>query len=885
MATASEFVYTIKAEYAGSTDMRRLSDDLNKISQIKSFEKLSGDIAKTEKALEEAKKKADELRSTMEKTGTATATNAFSKAESSVSKLTSSLERQKAELAGYDASLKKAGISATELAAAQAKLSASSYSKGNLLASEQLLGVRSFSTIKAEIASLNTAYNTLAASGTRSMKELAVAQEALKAKTRLLQAEMVAGNSRVTASAGLMSGAFGKIFVAAAALGFAANLVKIADQYTNINARLKLATSSTAEFESVQKSLFRTSQETGTSYETNAAAFSKLALAMKSANASSAEVLKINELVNKSLIVNGSATAEASAFILQFGQAMGSGVLQGDEFRSMMENNGYFAGMLAKALDTNIAGLRKMSKEGKLTSDVLRAAFPKMATEINAAFEKMPVTVGRSMEMLKNSFGRVLDEGNKAGQGTATFSGEIAKLSKKIDENAPKISKFFGELTKGAIYMAEQTAGAFDHVGNVIAMTSLVATGNAPLEMLTMSVKDFKKELDTVPTSVKKQIPAHEEVAAKTGPIYKAVTDEIKKQYETLADSVKRILDEISGKEKDLSAELREMGRSGMSGLGAWVDRKNEAEELAVAAKAAAEEADKLTKAGQGAAANEKWKEAVTLAEESKKAFKDLNTEVSEGDQLQISKAEALKVAMAGVKTSGELAIDILKQQRQYTIEAGQALNEMTGGELAKQLPDAAKKFEDITNKAKDLTDESKKFNDAWQAAWDGALVGGISAIDELERRLQDLTKDRTVTIHVKEESGGGASYDGYARGGNPFFGGLRGYGGGDRRLILVEDGEHVIRKEAVRQMGHDYFQRFNVGNFSKMPSINLSPQIYGKFAEGGPIGSGGSSIGGDTYNLSVQFPSNAASLSQRDMDRMAGQLMQSLQRMYNRRS
>jgi hypothetical protein len=48
MATASEFIYTIKAEYAGSQDMRKLTDDLNKISQIKSFEKLSRDIAKTD---------------------------------------------------------------------------------------------------------------------------------------------------------------------------------------------------------------------------------------------------------------------------------------------------------------------------------------------------------------------------------------------------------------------------------------------------------------------------------------------------------------------------------------------------------------------------------------------------------------------------------------------------------------------------------------------------------------------------------------------------------------------------------------------------------------------------------------------------------------------
>ncbi|MBU0665346.1 MAG: tape measure protein [Proteobacteria bacterium] len=252
------------------------------------------------------------------------------------------------------------------------------------------------------------------------------------------------------------------------------DVMMLADSYTLLDSRLALITDSASELTMVQDELFRISQETGTAYAANAATVSKLGIAMEAAGASSTELLAINELVNKSLIVSGASTAEQSSFLLQFGQAMGSGVLQGEEFRAMMEANSYFGSQLAKALDTDIAGLRKMSKEGKLTSDVLRGAFPKMATEINESFDKMPITIGRAMTMVQNSFGKVVSEANKSSDGTSEFASAIAGLSATIEQHKDILGGVFVGMAKGAEWAIRAAVG-------VVSTFQLVAAGSLAL--------------------------------------------------------------------------------------------------------------------------------------------------------------------------------------------------------------------------------------------------------------------------------------------------------------------------------------------------------------------------------------------------------------------
>lgn len=280
-----------------------------------------------------------------------------------------------------------------------------------------------------------------------------------------------------TQAAGKLSGAFGAlgaIISGVFTVQAAADVVMLADRYSQLDSKLKLVTDSSREFEQVQQGLYEMSQKTGTSYATNASSYASLGLALKQVGASSNELLAITEMVNKSMTVSGATSEETSSFMLQFKQALGSGVLQGEEFRAMMEANSYFGVTLAKALDTDIAGLRKMSAEGKLTTDVLRAAFPKMASEINSAFDKMPLSISRAVEQVKNAFGKVISEANSAADGTKGVAQAIKEMADIIEQNKDGLGSLFTGMIDGATWLTKHLA----NIGNSFAGWKAAQEGN-----------------------------------------------------------------------------------------------------------------------------------------------------------------------------------------------------------------------------------------------------------------------------------------------------------------------------------------------------------------------------------------------------------------------
>ena len=647
----------------------------------------------------------------------------------------------------------------------------------------------------------------------------------------------------------------------------------------------------------------------------------------------SEEILKINELVNKSLLVNGSNTEMASAFMMQFTQAMGSGVLQGDEFRSMMENNGYFAAKLAKALDTDITGLRKMSKAGELTSDVLRAAFPKMADEINAAFQKIPPTTDRALTVLRNAFYKIIDDSNSAGKGTTTIAEAIIELANTVEQNREEIvSLFVGVIqaipsvvsgiktVSGAISSLVSTSSQLGGPGalelgiigallfngrtgaaGILTMLSLLNnnlrsyglnignlktswdeygksvqnindvlsgkrdwnTGELKIDvskMLAASHTAFAEVKKTAEKTFDSVTDAADKSAGKQSNVTGKALDAMKKAYKDYADEVKRLQKDISDREQSLAEELREMGREGMSDHSAWHDREQEAEEYAAAAKKAAEEARMAFAAGDAVGGKSKAEEAVSLYDKAKDAAADLNREIKNGDQVEISQAENRKYALAMMEEYGRGAIAVQEELQKSLTKTAEELDKQSGGQLSKELPEIAKQFGEISGQAKDLTESAAEFNKAWSNAWDRATLGGKEAIAQLEKELKELTKDRHINIYVEEiekKAIGGVVHR-LARGGK-----LPGYGGGDRVKALLEPGEFVIRKEAVSKYGLAYLQALNAMRLNDpntvrarigglITSATSSSAGYQRFQQGGPVPANAPA---ETINVNLNFP------------------------------
>lgn len=161
-------------------------------------------------------------------------------------------------------------------------------------------------------------------------------------------------------------GGYASAMAGALAVG---NLIHQADSWNQVNARLKQASTSTEDFTVSQKALFEISQRTGTAFADNANLFSRSSASMREFGYSSSDVLGVTEALALGLQLSGAGGAEASSVITQFSQALGQGVLRGEEFNSVNENGDRVIRALATGMGVARKDLKAMADQGLLTID------------------------------------------------------------------------------------------------------------------------------------------------------------------------------------------------------------------------------------------------------------------------------------------------------------------------------------------------------------------------------------------------------------------------------------------------------------------------------------------------------------------------------------
>jgi tetratricopeptide (TPR) repeat protein len=345
--------------------------------------------------------------------------------------------------------------------------------------------------------------------------------------------------------------------------------------------------------------------------------------------------------------------------------------------------------------------------------------------------------------------------------------------------------------------------------------------------------KIYRQMFDDIGQGAKEAGGAHKKVAdsAKSSAsmqakAQKGATEAMKKAYKSYADTVKKLQDDIAGREQSLAEQLREMGRSGMSEMSAWKDRKAEAEEFAKSARKAEKAAEAAFAAGDTATGETKFKEAVEYYDKAKDAAADLNTEITAGDRVIQTQGQSLKIAKGLVEEYGRAGIDVEKKHAEAIKETARALDEKSGYALSTEMPEIAKAFEDLSINADELAQKSAEFNDKWNEAWDDFLKDGGDAIYDLDTKLSQLTKDKHIKVYVKEviekATGGSIGALRMAAGGGvqavrDMLGGghFPGFGGGDRRHVIAEDGEYMFDKFRVKDAGLDVVRAFHAGDYS----------------------------------------------------------------------
>nr|DAL71087.1 MAG TPA: Tail tape measure [Caudoviricetes sp.] len=189
-------------------------------------------------------------------------------------------------------------------------------------------------------------------------------------------------------------------FVSIQSIGKALN---ISDELVQTTSRLNMMNDGLQSIQELVNMVYAAAQDARGSFSEMADVVARFGNNAGDAFGSSEEVVAFADLIQKQMTIAGASTQEASNAMLQLSQALGSGVLRGDELNSIFEQAPNLIQSIADYLDVPIGQIREMASEGELSVDVVKAAIFASADEINAKFEEMPMTWGQIWQSMKNT--------------------------------------------------------------------------------------------------------------------------------------------------------------------------------------------------------------------------------------------------------------------------------------------------------------------------------------------------------------------------------------------------------------------------------------------------------------------------------------------------
>ncbi|MGB6079082.1 MAG: tape measure protein [Xanthobacteraceae bacterium] len=177
-------------------------------------------------------------------------------------------------------------------------------------------------------------------------------------------------------------------------------------------------------------------QDTRSGFSETADLYAKILRSTAGVADSEKEVAQATETVNKAFKAGGAAASEMSAGILQLSQGLGSGVLQGDELRSVRENAPLLAQAIADYFGTTVAGLKKLGEEGKLTSDKVFKAILSAKDRIDGAFNVTAQTISDAVTKVNNAFTQYIGQSDQGLGASGRLTAGLNALADNFDRVA-----------------------------------------------------------------------------------------------------------------------------------------------------------------------------------------------------------------------------------------------------------------------------------------------------------------------------------------------------------------------------------------------------------------------------------------------------------------
>lgn len=251
-----------------------------------------------------------------------------------------------------------------------------------------------------------------------------------KEKVKELNAELAKTENVAEQAAGGL-GKIGTLLAGFASVSFAKSMLDTADAMQSINSQVRQVVSSETEYLAVQRQLLDVANNTRASLESTASLYVSTSRALKDYGYTQQEILQFTEATNNAMTIGGVQAEQQAAALMQLSQALGSGVLQGDEFKSIAEAAPILLDTIAEYMGKSRAEIKKLGSEGQLTADVIFKAISGASEKFSEQAAKMPMTMGQALTVFSNNWQSMI---SKLLNDSGAMSG-IASIIKLIADN------------------------------------------------------------------------------------------------------------------------------------------------------------------------------------------------------------------------------------------------------------------------------------------------------------------------------------------------------------------------------------------------------------------------------------------------------------------
>ena len=284
-------------------------------------------------------------------------------------------------------------------------------------------------------------------------------------------------------------------------------VINYADSWTELQNRLKLVTESSVELNKATQAVYDIAQKTYQSLDATAQVYQRFADNADRLGLSQQKVAELTETVSKAVAISGASATAAQAALTQFGQALASGQLRGEELNSVMEQTPALAKAIADGMGVSVGELRKKAQDGEMTIEKVIQALERAADSVDKKFATSVTTVSQGFTNLQSAMTKFIGEANQGTGATQLFTTGMTTLADNLSLVAKVVEGIavtalvakLSQWTK-ATYLKNQTtlnetkATLQSAEANSVAATSTVRKAWADKEAATSALNRAKME-------------------------------------------------------------------------------------------------------------------------------------------------------------------------------------------------------------------------------------------------------------------------------------------------------------------------------------------------------------------------------------------------------